>query len=94
MPRKDNKNKQPSLPRQIINKLWSLRKQMNDVYKDTYSTDPTNREELDRIGLDIEDNVSKILTRNKTGDIANISNLYAIANLRNAIDSEIGRAHV
>ena len=87
MPKKDNKNKQPSLPRQIINKLWSLRKQMNDVYKDTYSTDPTNREELDRIGLDIEDNVSKILTRNKTGDIANISNLYAIANLRNAIDS-------
>lgn len=87
MPRKDKDNKPPSLPKTLMSKLWSLRKQMNSIYRDTYSTDPTSREELDRIGLDIEDNVSKILTRNRTGDIANISNLYAIANLRNAINS-------
>ena len=77
-----------SLSRNVLTKLWSLRKQMNGIYKDTYSTDPTTKDELDRIGSDIEDHVSKILSRNSNGNIADISRLYSITNLRTAVNSK------
>lgn len=85
MAKKDDQNRQ-SIPRSIINRLTSLRRQMNGVYKDTYATDPSTRDELDRIGSDIEDHLSKVLARNGNDDVANISKLYAVANLRNALD--------
>lgn len=33
---------------------------MNGIYKDTYSADPTNKEELEKLTSGIEDNLSKI----------------------------------
>jgi hypothetical protein len=81
-------NDKPKQPRGLLGRLTSLRKQMNGVYRDTYSTEPRARTELDRISTDIEDNIGKILARNGTNDVANISKLYAVANLRNAISSE------
>jgi len=75
----ENKNQ---ISKNIMSKLWSLRKQMAGVYRDTYSTDITSRDELDRIGTDIEDNISKILSRNNTKDVSNISQLYSVANLK------------
>lgn len=77
--------KKNQLSRNLMSRLWSLRKQMDGVYRDTYSTDPSNKDEIDRIGIDIEDNISKILSRNNTQDISDISSLYAIANLRNTV---------
>lgn len=71
----------------IMSKLWSLRKQMNGVYKDTYSTDPSARDELDRIGSDIEDRISKVLSRNGNDNIADISHLYAVSNLRQTVNN-------
>ena len=59
---------------------------MNGIYKDTYATDPSTRDELERIGSDIEDHISKVLSRNGNDDVANISKLYAVANLRNTLD--------
>ena len=59
---------------------------MNGVYKDTYATDPSTKDDLDRIGTDIEDHISKVLSRNGNDDVANISKLYAVANLRNTLD--------
>lgn len=83
-----NDNQQNSgIRKSILTRLASLRKQMNGVYRDTYATDPTTKDELDRIGLDIEDHVSKVLARNGNDDIANISKLYAVANLRTAMDN-------
>lgn len=87
MARTNDQNNQ-SIPRSIINRLTSLRRQMNGVYKDTYSTDPDTKDELDRISNDIEDHLSKVLARNGNDDVANISKLYAVANLRNALDDK------
>ena len=83
---KDDKNQ--NLSPGIMSKLWSIRKQMNGVYRDTYSTDPSTKDELDRIGSDIEDHISKVLTRNGNDNIADISHLYAVANLRNTVNKE------
>lgn len=95
MARKDKPDKTPSLPTSIMSKLWSLRKQMNGVYRDTYSTDPTTKDELDRIGSDIEDHISQVLARNGNDNIADISHLYAVANLRTAVaDSEYNQSIV
>lgn len=85
MARKDDKQNL-SIPRSIINRLTSLRRQMNGIYRDTYATDPSTKDELDRIGSDIEDHISKVLSRNGTDDVANISKLYAVANLRNNLN--------
>lgn len=83
MAKKDNQNQ--SIPRGIINRLNSLRRQMNGVYKDTYATEPDTKDELERISSDIDDHISKILSRNDTEDVANISRLYAVANLKNTL---------
>lgn len=83
---RDNDKKNQSIPKSIIGRLTSLRKQMNGVYRDTYATDPSTKDDLDRIGTDIEDHISKVLSRNGNDDVANISKLYAVANLRNTLD--------
>ena len=85
---RDNKRNTPAIPNSIMSKLWSLRKQMNGVYKDTYSTDPSSKDELDRIGSDIEDHISQVLARNGNDNIADISHLYAVANLRTAVGNK------
>ena len=76
----NNKN-QTSLMRRLL----SLGRQINSIYKDTYSSDPNNKDEIERISNDIEDNISAILTRNNTSDISNITDLYAKASLNNAL---------
>lgn len=88
MARNDNQKNTPSVPSSIMAKLWSLRKQMNGVYRDTYSTDPTTKDELDRIGSDIEDHISQVLARNGNDNIADISHLYSVANLRTAVGNK------
>lgn len=83
---KNDKGNSTRLPSSILNRLRSIRTQMNGIYTDNYSTTPDVRAELDRIGSDAEENISKILTRNNTGNISNLSKLYAIANLRNTVN--------
>ena len=68
-----------------MKRLLSLGRQINSIYKDTYSSDPNNKDEIERISNDIEDNISAILTRNNTSDISNITDLYAKASLNNAL---------
>ena len=78
--------KDPNQPsKSLIRRLWSLRRHMNTIYRDTYSADPTNKDDLEKITDNIEDNVSKILIRNGTGNITNVANLYAVTRLRNSI---------
>ena len=81
-----NDQKQQSIPSSIRNRLLSLRRQMNGVYRDTYATDPSTRDDIERISSDIEDHISKVISRNNMDDVANISKLYAVANLRNALN--------
>lgn len=87
MPKEKVKDKLPKIPKRIADRLFSLGRQMNGVYKDTYSMDPVNKDEIERVGSDIEDNISKILTRNGTSDVADISNLWAAAHLRSTVNS-------
>lgn len=85
MAKKTDANK-PS--KNILSRIFSLRNQMNGIYRDTYSADPTNREELDRITSGIEDNLSKIVNRNGgTENLSNISKLYASASLKDAMSN-------
>lgn len=73
----------------LIKKILSLRNQINNIYKDTYSTDPNNREELDSITSKIEDNISKIVNRNGgLENLSNISKLYSVASLKNNINNK------
>ena len=82
---KDNNNISPG----ILRRLFSLRNQMNGIYKDTYSADPTNKEELEKLTSGIEDNLSKIVSRNGGfEDISNVSRLYAAANLNKAVNDK------
>lgn len=86
MAKKDDNQK--GLPGKLLSRLNSLQRQMNGVYRDTYSTDPDTKDAIERIGSDIEGNISGILNRNSTGDIANISNLYAVAQLKSAVNNK------
>lgn len=86
MAKKDNTDK---VSKNILSRIFSLRNQMNGIYKDTYSADPTNREELDRITSGIEDNLSRIVNRNGGLDnISNISKLYVAASLKDAVGNK------
>ena len=66
--------------------LNSLRRQMNGIYKDTYSTNPTVKDDLTRISDNIEDRINNVLIRNNSSDIANLSRLYAAAKLKGSMD--------
>lgn len=82
---KSNNNISPG----ILRRLFSLRNQMNGIYKDTYSADPTNKEELDKLTSGIEDNLSKIVYRNGGfEDVSNVSRLYAAANLNKVVNDK------
>ena len=83
------KEKPNNISPSILKRLFSLRNQINGIYKDTYSSDPTNKEELDKLTSGIEDNLSKIVTRNGGfEDISNVSRLYAVANLNKAVNDK------
>lgn len=89
MAKKDNQDQSNMPSKNILSRLFSLRNQMNGIYKDTYSTDPTHREELDRITTNIEDNLSKIVSRNGgTEQLSNITRLYSAANLKSAVNNK------
>lgn len=81
-------DKTPNLSSGLMGRLRSLQKQMNSIYKDTYSTDPQHKDALEKIGSDIESHISGILNRNNTSNIANISQLYAVANLKDAVNNK------
>lgn len=86
MAKNDNSNK---ISPGIMRRLFSLRNQMNGVYKDTYSADLTNKEELEKLTSGIEDNLSKIISRNGGfEDISNVSRLYAASNLSKAVNDK------
>lgn len=70
----------------IIKQLQIVRDRMNSIYKDTYSTDPGRRYELDSVTNDISAAVAQIKSRNST-DIANISDLYTKIKLRNTVSN-------
>lgn len=69
--------------------LASLRRQMTGIYKDTYSTNPTVKADLERISTDIEDRINSALVRNNASDVASISRLYAAAKLKNTGDGKM-----
>ena len=74
MAKKDKPNS--GISSNIMRRLYSLRNQMNGIYKDTYSADPTNKEELEKLTSGIEDNLSKIISRN--GGFEDISNMQLL----------------
>ncbi len=87
MAKKDKPNS--GISSNIMRRLYSLRNQMNGIYKDTYSADPTNKEELEKLTSGIEDNLSKIISRNGGfEDISNVSRLYAASNLSKAVNDK------
>ena len=69
--------------------LNSLRRQMTGIYKDTYSTNPTVKNDLERISNNIEDRINNALVRNNSSDVANLSRLYSAAKLRTSMDSKM-----
>ena len=69
--------------------LNSLRRQMTGIYKDTYSTNPTVKDDLERISNNIEDRINNALVRNNSSDVANLSRLYSAAKLRTSMDSKM-----
>lgn len=69
--------------------LFSLRKQMGGLYRDTYSTNPDVRQDLERISTNIEDRINNALTRSNASDVADISRLYSVAKLKTNMDGKM-----
>ena len=85
---RDDKQQNRKLPTGLMNRLRSIQRQKDSIYSDTYSTTPQVRSDLERISSDVEDNVNKILHRNANDSISNLSKLYSIASLRDAVSNE------
>lgn len=85
---RDDKQQNHRLPTGLMNRLRSIQRQKDSIYSDTYSTTPQVRSDLERISSDVEDNVNKILHRNANDSISNLSKLYSIASLRDAVSNE------
>ena len=90
MPNNRKKDKNPLQQNIKLNQgLSSLRRQLKGIYKDTYSTNPTVRDDLERISNNIEDRINNALVRNNSSDVANLSRLYSAAKLRTSMDSKM-----
>lgn len=91
---RDNKDNKSSVRQNMkINQgLASLRRQMTGIYKDTYSTNPTVKADLERISTDIEDRINSALNRNNASDVAGISRLYSAAKLKNTTDGKMANS--
>lgn len=90
MPNNKKDDKSPLRQNMKLNQgLSSLRRQLKGIYKDTYSTNPTVRDDLERISNDIEDRINTALVRNNSSDVANLSRLYSAAKLRTSMDSKM-----
>lgn len=90
MPNKNKDDKNSFRQNIKLNRsLNSLRRQMTGIYKDTYSTNPTVKNDLERISNNIEDRINNALTRNNSSDVANLSRLYSAAKLRTSMDSKM-----
>ena len=88
----DNKdpksNKQQNISTSLRNKITSLSRQLSGIYRDTYSSSMKPKDELDSITSKVEDQISKILSRNNNQDISNISRLYSIASLNTSVNNK------
>lgn len=90
MAKNDDKNKSPLQRNMKLNQgLFSLRRQMNGLYKDTYSTNPTVKSDLERISNDIEDRINNALSRSNSSDTANIARMYSVAKLKTTMDGKM-----
>ena len=90
MPNKNKDDKNSFRQNIKLNRsLNSLRRQMTGIYKDTYSTNPTVKNDLERISNNIEDRINNALVRNNSSDVANLSRLYSAAKLRTSMDSKM-----
>lgn len=67
----------------------SLRRQMKGIYKDTYSTNPNVKDDIERLSNSIEDRINNVIDRNTSADVANLSRLYSIAKLRGSMDGQM-----
>lgn len=74
--------------KRLNNLLSSLGGNMDDIYKNTYYSDNTNSKDLANIADDIEDNIARIIRRNRTNDISGVSQLYARMKLKNETNSK------
>lgn len=73
--------------KRLNNLLSSLGGNMDNIYKNTYYSDNTNAQDLAHIADDIEDNIARIIRRNKTNDISGVSQLYARMKLKSETNS-------
>lgn len=90
MATKKNDNKSSLRQNMKLNQgLFSLRKQMSGLYRDTYSTNPEVRADLERISTDIEDRINNALVRSNSTDVADISRLYSAAKLKTTMDGKM-----
>ena len=87
MAKKDNKNQQQKMSKNILTQLKIVRDRMNSVYRDTYSTDPDRLHSLDAVTDDIETAVSSIMNRNKN-DISGISKMYSKLRLAQVVSDK------
>lgn len=87
--KKDNSSANKTQNARLTRNLASLRRQMTGIYKDTYSTNPDIKADLERISTNIEDRINNALDRNNPTDIADISSLYSAVKMKNSADGKI-----
>ena len=77
-------NPRPNI-KKLNNWLDNVGAQMDQLYRNTYYTDNSNKKDLDRIANGIEDDINSIISRNNDVDISGISKMYSRLKLQDAV---------
>ena len=80
--------KQKINQKQLNTLIGNINDRMDDLYRDTYHSDITNRSDLENISRGIEDNINQIISRNGDTDISNISKMYSRMKLKSSISDK------
>ena len=73
---------------QVNQYLDDMNRKMEDLYRMTYATPKTNRNDIRNITMDIEDNIKQIIHRNSSTDVSNLTRLYSRLKLRQEMQSK------
>lgn len=87
--KKDDKKNSVQQNIKLTQGMNSLRRQMRGIYRDTYSTNSTIKDDIERLSNNIEDRINSVIDRNTSSDVANISRLYSVAKLRGTMDGKM-----
>lgn len=74
--------------KQMDGYLDDMNRKMDDLYKMTYATPKTNRNDIKGITTDIEDNIKQIIRRNSSTDVSNLTRLYSRLKLRQELNNK------